>query len=139
MKQFTIFYDGTCPLCVAEMTKLARYNHQQSLVFADIYQEDFQQRYPHIDPEQANTILHGQWTNEQVILGLDVTVTAWKLVNKHNWLVVLRWPLVRYIADWCYLFFAKHRYRISFLLLGQRRCQNGQCQLPATQSSEKKS
>lgn len=130
----TIFYDSRCPLCRAEMQQLQAYDKNASLRFADIHAHDFSQRYPHIDPQRANRILHGQLDNGEVLLGLDVTWRAWSLVGKHKWLALLRWPIIRYVADGAYLLFARYRYGISFLLTGQSRCR-GECSLDSSPRS----
>ncbi|MFW7526444.1 thiol-disulfide oxidoreductase DCC family protein [Vibrio ostreicida] len=126
MTDLTVFYDGTCPLCVREMQHLAGYDQKQRLQLIDIHSDAFQ-HYPAIDATLASTILHGLDKDGQIVLGLDVTYMAWKLVGK-GWLYApLRWKGIRPIADWCYLRFANNRYAISGLLTGKRQCQSGQC------------
>ncbi|BFM50761.1 DUF393 domain-containing protein [Marinomonas sp. THO17] len=119
----TIFYDGKCPLCAAEMKSLAKFDTKHQLVLEDLHADDFPQRFPHIDPVAADKILHGQLEDGRIIKGLDVTCTAWKLVNKHRWLQALRWPVVRFFADQAYLFFARYRHPISAFVSGQPRCE----------------
>lgn len=126
MTQLTIFYDGTCPLCVKEMERLALYDNQEHLMLVDIHSENFL-NYPEIDARHATKILHALDNNGTLLLGLDVTYLAWKLVGK-GWLYApLRWKLIRPVADWCYLRFANNRYTISKLLTGKRKCDSGQC------------
>lgn len=131
--QLTLFYDSRCPLCLAEMRQLQAYDETGRLHFIDLNTDDFRQRYPHIDPDQANRILHGELDNGEILVGLDVTYRAWSLVGKHKWLAMLRWPIIRYLADGVYLIFARYRYGISLLLTGQSRC-NGQCDLQSTKA-----
>ncbi|RUO25972.1 DUF393 domain-containing protein [Aliidiomarina minuta] len=125
--QLTIFYDGGCPLCVHEMRQLKRRTHAKHMEFEDIHQADFSKRYPQVDKDAANNILHAQTADGTFLYGLDVTHQAWKLAGR-GWLTApLRWPLIRFFADKCYLFFARHRYKISRLLTGRSRCE--QCSL----------
>ncbi|MGF1768415.1 DUF393 domain-containing protein [Enterovibrio makurazakiensis] len=144
----TIFYDGSCPLCVAEMDQLRTFNTKHLLSFEDILAPDFQSRYPAIDPAAASNILHAilhdndslTKENSQLLLGLDVTHKAWSLVGKKRWIAVLRWPVIRWFADHAYLYFARNRYRISYLFTGQSRCEpcsKGKCDIggKATQNS----
>ncbi|MEP0073059.1 MAG: DUF393 domain-containing protein [Marinomonas sp.] len=118
----TIFYDGYCPLCTAEMNLLRDLDTQKKLILEDIHAADFSERFPHIDPIQADKILHGQLQNGEVIKGLEVTCLAWKLVEKHKWMQVLRWPVIRFFADLGYLFFARYRHGISSFISGKPRC-----------------
>lgn len=123
MSELTIFYDGGCPLCVSEMRHLCRLDREHKITVQDVHAEGFSQRFPHIDPVRADRILHGQLANGDMIYALDVTYTAWTLVGKRHWVAVLRWPLVKLVSHWVYLFFAKHRSRISRLLTGSDRCE----------------
>ncbi|MFT5720820.1 MAG: putative DCC family thiol-disulfide oxidoreductase YuxK [Motiliproteus sp.] len=122
MTELTIFYDGGCPLCVSEMRHLCRHDREQRIVLEDIHAEGFAERFPYINPVRADQMLHGQLANGEMIYALEVTYTAWTLVGKHHWVRVLRWPLVKQVSHWLYLFFARHRARISRLLTGSDRC-----------------
>ncbi|MBJ7537229.1 thiol-disulfide oxidoreductase DCC family protein [Marinomonas transparens] len=128
----TIFYDSHCPLCAAEMKKLLAFDHDKKLTLKSLHGEDFTLHYPHIDPIEADKILHGQLDNGDIIKGLDVTCLAWHLVGKHKWLQVLRWPVIRLFADMGYRVFARYRHPLSALLAGKARCescQKDQCDL----------
>jgi predicted DCC family thiol-disulfide oxidoreductase YuxK len=128
----TIFYDGHCPLCTAEMNTLQSLDTQKKLRLEDIHAKDFQYNYPYIDPIEADKLLHGQLDTGQIIKGLDVTCLAWKLVEKHKWMQMLRWPVIRFFADISYRFFARYRHQISSFVTGKPRCatcQKDQCDL----------
>lgn len=124
----TIFYDGTCPLCRKEMDALRLYDEGEQLVLVDINSDAFS-AHPDIDPQKAMTILHAKDDTGSVLLGLDVTAAAWKAVGKKPWVQCLRWPVIRWFADWSYILFANNRYRLSWLLTGQARCQDGACKI----------
>src|SRR5210317_1540292 len=118
-----MFYDSYCPLCVAEIKELRALDRQQALVFIDIHSEGFKQSWPHIDPLEANRVLHAQREDGSMVYGLDVSVEAWGMVGKHRWLKLLRLPVIRWFSNLGYRMFARYRYTISFLLTGQRRCE----------------
>lgn len=124
----TVYFDGYCPLCVAEMNQLRRLNAAGHLQFEDIHAPDFSLRFPRINPEAANRILHAEYADGTLIQGLDVTHQIWRAVNQKRWLVILRWPIMRRFADIAYRLFARHRYTISYLLTGVRRCESCQIQ-----------
>ena len=131
--ELRIFYDGNCPLCSAEMRQLKARDPNGLIELVDLNSPDFKQHFGHIDKDYANTILHGETTTGEVLLGLDVTCKAWALTGTRAWVQLLRLPIIKPIADWSYLHFAKHRYRISYLLTGKARCDNN-CQLPNNRS-----
>ncbi|MEP1552787.1 MAG: DUF393 domain-containing protein [Paraglaciecola sp.] len=120
--ELTIFYDGYCPLCLAEMRKLKELDTSQAISFVDIQEDSFTQHYPHLDWGALNARIHGYLADGRLISGLDVTYVAWKLVGKGWVYAPLRWPVIRWFADIAYKGFAKHRYTISFLLTGKKRC-----------------
>ncbi|WP_105169668.1 thiol-disulfide oxidoreductase DCC family protein [Pseudoalteromonas sp. T1lg23B] len=123
-----IFYDGQCPLCVAEMKKLHRFDHHKQIILVDVHDENFATQYPHIDKCKALSVLHAEDDNGEVFFGLDATYQVWKLVGKHRWLKILRVRPIRWFADCCYWLFARNRMRLSRLLLPSR-CNNQRCKL----------
>lgn len=108
-----LYFDGLCPLCMAEIRHLRRLDLCGALDLQDINAADFETRFPHIDRRAADRVLHGELRDGTLIKGLDATCLAWKLVGKGRWFSFLRWPVIRPIADGGYRFFARHRYRIS--------------------------
>jgi len=122
MMTLTIFYDSLCPLCMAEMKLLESNNPNKRLKFIDLNDDNFNKQFPYINKSKAMKILHGELDNGELLLGLDVTCTAWALVGKHKWLMILRWPIIRILADATYLFFARYRSQISRLLTGKKPC-----------------
>ncbi|MEZ9594413.1 thiol-disulfide oxidoreductase DCC family protein [Shewanella sp. 10N.261.52.F9] len=122
-----IFYDSLCPLCDAEMQQIKALDHNDDIELQDLNQDDFSEKYPYIDFILANRILHGELADGTLIKGLDVTYEAWAAVGKERYVKLLRCPLLKPAADLGYRFFAKHRYRISYLLTGKQRCEGGTC------------
>ena len=120
MKNLTIFYDGTCPICAREMRALKQYDKANRIILVDIFHPDFE-HYPQIDAQKAATVLHALDEYDRLWLGLDVTYQAWKLVGKGWMYAPLRWPVIRIFADMFYNIFAKHRYTISYWLTGKKR------------------
>ncbi len=121
--ELRLFYDGLCPLCVAEMNTLKSYDTHKKLCFEDIHLPEFGERFPDLNKQQLNDRIHGQLPDGTLVSGLDVTYLAWKFVGKGWVYAPLRWPVIKWFADALYLVFARHRYTISYLLTGKRRCQ----------------
>lgn len=114
----TVFYDGSCPICVQEMNQLKQRDANNSLHLVDVLNEQIMEKYPHINSEKAMRILHAETGDGKLLLGLDANVAAWRQVNGKPWLTILRWPLIRPLADMAYLFFARKRYAISRIFTG---------------------
>lgn len=127
--ELTIFYDSACPLCSNEMAQLKKHDRLHKIHLVDLNSADLLTRYPNLDIEKANTILHGLTSDGKMLLGLDVTAMAWGLTGKHCWVKLLRLPLIKPVADKAYLAFAKNRYNISYLLTGKKRCTSDSCSI----------
>lgn len=118
----TIFYDGYCPLCLFEVRQLKRFDQQKNITFVDIQEPSFSTQYPQLNWSNLNTRIYGYLQDGSLISGLDVTYLAWKLVGKGWVYAPLRCPVISWFADIAYNIFAKHRYRISYLLTGKKPC-----------------
>ncbi|MDO6638690.1 DUF393 domain-containing protein [Shewanella sp. 5_MG-2023] len=127
--ELRIFYDSACPLCSNEMQQLKQHDRLHKIELADLNQDGFAEKYPHIDLEKANKILHAETNHGEILLGLDVTAKAWALTGKHQWVQLLRLPCIKPLADVAYLGFARHRYKLSYLLTGKQRCEDGSCSI----------
>lgn len=126
---FTIFYDGTCPLCEKEMNQLKKLNTEGNLSFVDIMDEQFSKNYPQLDFKALNDRIHGMCEDGSMLIGLDATHRAWSEVGRGWVYAPLRWPIIRFFADKAYLVFAKNRYKISYWLTGKQRCENNNCKV----------
>lgn len=115
----TVFYDGSCPVCVQEMNQLKQRDASNRLHLVDVLNEQIMEKYPQIDSVEAMRILHVETGDGKLLLGLDANVAAWQQVNGKTWLAILRWPLIKPLSDLAYLFFARNRYKISRILTGR--------------------
>jgi len=128
MPVLTLFYDGFCPLCVREMAQLRRHDKQGVLQLVDIQQPASASAFAQIDFAEASRVLLALTADGRLLRGLDSTHAAWSAVGLGYRTAWLRWPLIRWVADKIYRYFAANRYRISYWLTGQARCNNGSCQ-----------
>lgn len=126
MSQITIFFDGSCPLCFREMCALKQHDVHNFITLIDIHSEAMD-AYPEIDAEEARRILLAYNSQGELIRGLDALHLAWSLVSKPWIYAMTRWPVIRPLANYGYLLFARHRYTLSRWLTGQSRCDNDQC------------
>lgn len=138
----TIFYDGNCPLCVAEMNHLKQYDKDKLITLINIHNEDFTQLYPNIDFTNAMKILHGTYQG-RLLLGLEVTHRAWTIAGKGFWVAPLNWPVIKPLSHLVYLCLAKYRHPVaSFFatLLGLKttHCHSGTCHDNSTNSDHRR-
>ena len=143
----TVFYDGQCPICLAEMTNLMLRNTAGLMRFEDVSRPGFSSFPPGADMPALMALLHVQCADGRVVKGAE----ALRLVYAGARLRGLAWlmsaPGLRQLADWSYPILARNRYRIpksvarllfetSLRRAAERRagasaCHSGQCELPA--------
>ncbi len=92
MHRLTLFYDGQCPLCVKEMTRLRHADNGHCLTLINIHSPACS-AYPEINKQRAAQILHGITEDGKLLLGLDATCQAWKVVGRGRWIGLSRWPI----------------------------------------------
>jgi predicted DCC family thiol-disulfide oxidoreductase YuxK len=111
--ELTLYYDGQCPLCVAEVAFLQSRNAAGQLAFVDITQAGFAEAGHNISCEAAMAQIHGRTADGQVLVGIPVFAAAYKLARLPvlAWLLSRRWLMP--VLQPAYVLFAKHRQAIS--------------------------
>ena len=111
--ELTLYYDGQCPLCQAEIHFLQSRNAQGKLAFIDVTKVDFDAPAHRISCEAAMAQIHGRLANGQTLVGVPVCAQAYQLAQ----LPVLSWilsrPWLQPLLGPAYVLFAKHRQAIS--------------------------
>ncbi len=126
----TLYYDGICPFCSAEMARLASWNQAGWLGFVDIAQAGFDPAPLGVDLAALGRELHSRTADGEVLVGIDSMLAAYTLVGKGYLVLPLRIGFLRPLLATLYRAFARNRYRIS-RLLGYRpvpRCDGQTCQ-----------
>ena len=107
-KQDILYFDGSCPMCSAEMNRLGRLS-DDGLCLVDIH-STANHELPE-DREQLLEILHMTTADGRVLTGVEANVAAWQHTRLGVLLRFLRWPIIRQIADFFYKAWASRRYR----------------------------
>ena len=113
MKPFTLFYDGACPLCQAEIVFLQNRNATGLLRFVDINSSQYDAQQVGVSCEEALASMYGQIEGEAPINGVAVFGEAYRRANLPlmAWIFTRSWMMP--ILGPSYRFFAKHRHGIS--------------------------
>ncbi|AXA93861.1 thiol-disulfide oxidoreductase DCC family protein [Massilia sp. YMA4] len=112
----TIYFDGACAFCRAEVNALRGRDRRGALAFIDIAAPGFSEFPPGADMAALQAQLHSVTRDGRVLRGLDSMQAAYALVGL-GWMVLpLRVRMLRPPLEWAYVQFARHRYRISRLL-----------------------
>lgn len=106
MNQDTLYYDGACPLCSAEIGKLERYTKDE-LILRDIHELGDDE----IAPDKALLLsrLHLKTADGKWITGLQANIRAWQHTPfRHLWRM-LDWPLISPVSHWFYELWLRKR------------------------------
>ncbi|ANJ00187.1 thiol-disulfide oxidoreductase DCC [Polynucleobacter wuianus] len=113
LQKLTLFYDGACPLCQAEILFLTRRNKAGLLDFVDINSDRYDPVSVGVSCEQALAAMYGQYADGSLINGAAVFPEAYRRAN----LPFLAWLFSRKVVQpslrMGYQFFAKNRHAIS--------------------------
>lgn len=103
-----LFYDGNCSLCKHEISLLSRYK-SEGLRLVNIHSNKRSSLANGRSDLELLRVLHFRTDHGQWLKGLDATVAAWKHTPFGWAFSVLRWPLIKRVADWCYYRWANKR------------------------------
>jgi predicted DCC family thiol-disulfide oxidoreductase YuxK len=127
----TIFYDGGCAVCAAEMAHYSRHNPSQRLRFVDISGPGFSAgKYGRSDREFMRR-LHVQTANGAFATGVDAFLLIWNAYPRGTFYPLLGkiigLPGVLSMARAGYSLLARFRH----LLPGRKDCGSGICLRPS--------
>jgi len=127
--ELVLYFDGRCPLCVAEVRRLGARDARHRLAFVDIAEPDFDPAPLGVDLAAMNRELHARLPDGRMLTGMDSILAAHTLVGR-RWLVwLLRVPVMRDALAPLYRRLARNRQSVS-RWLGYRaevRCDGSAC------------
>lgn len=94
-----MYYDGSCPLCTAEVCKLSRYT-KGNVELQDIHQLENAEGLP--DKETLLKKLHVRTREGDWLIGIDANIRAWHHTPYAAWWRVLGWPVIRIFSSAAY-------------------------------------
>jgi len=139
----TLYYDGSCQLCSAEIRNLALRNTLGRLRFVDCSPADFNSPIPGTCRADLMQQMHALGAQGQVLRAVDVFMAAYRAVGLPGVGRLLAHPVVRPIADRAYPWIVRNRHRLPRWLIGglfehaarraatraasQAQCRDGAC------------
>lgn len=109
--KLTIYYDGECPLCMAEIHFLKHHNHKKLLDFVSLQQLD--PANSNVNCELAMQTIHARLGDKQIIVGPEVFFEAYKRTNLSMINFLFSFSFIRFLYAKFYKIFAKYRHQIS--------------------------
>lgn len=119
MAKDTLYYDGACPLCNAEIKKLRKHS-KHALILRDIHELEESEATP--DKALLLSRLHLKTAEGEWITGLRANIRAWHHTPfRHLWRI-LDWPLISPVSHWFYEFWLRKRNASSCNSKGPKNC-----------------
>lgn len=110
----TLYYDGQCPLCLAEIRFLEQRNHAGLLSFVDVCAPTFSSADVGVSSCQVLLDnMHATLADGTVLVGADVFAAAYARAQLPFMAWLFSRPLLMPIWHLGYRLFARHRGRIS--------------------------
>ncbi len=121
-----MFYDGACPMCSREVRFLKSKNKAGTLAFEDTTSPEFDPIKYGISTD-PNRLIHGMLPDGTIVKGVEVFRRAYKEIGLGWILAPTGWPILKNIADACYIVFARNRKAIGRMM--GAKCQDGSCDI----------
>lgn len=90
----TLFYDGQCPICSAEISRIIS-AADGSINIVDI---NSTAKLP-LDQKTLFSELHLLKPNGEILVGLEANVAAWQHTKYRGIASILLWPVIRQMAE----------------------------------------
>ena len=116
LQKLTLFYDGECPLCQAEILFLSARNKAHLLDFIDIHTKRFDPQATGVSCEQALAAMYGQYADGTLIHGVTVFPEAYQRVGLPFLAWIFSRPALQPILQLGYKLFADNRHGISRII-----------------------
>jgi len=123
--EFTLLYDGLCPICSKEVAWLYVRNKHGRLGFQDINDAGFDAAVYGKTQDELMAEIHGVYPDGHIIKGMSVFRATYKAVGLGWLLAPTGWPVLKPLFDLIYRLFAKYRVRLARLVAGDKSCDCG--------------
>jgi predicted DCC family thiol-disulfide oxidoreductase YuxK len=109
IRRDTLYYDGECPLCTAEVCRLKKHAGD-NLTIKNVHDLDSTTESPSKDVLLKR--LHLKTSDGEWLVGVDANVRAWHHTPYARFWRVLNWPFIRLFSRWGYeIWLAYRQYR----------------------------
>ena len=113
LQKLTLFYDGACPLCQAEILFLSGRNQAGLLNFVDINSKAYDPLKVGVSCEEALAAMYGQYADGTLINGVTVFPEAYRRADLPRLAWIFSRKSMQPVLKMGYRFFAKNRHAIS--------------------------
>jgi len=132
LQPFEVFFDSHCPLCRREIEMISRKDKSGRMKLTDIAAGDFDPSSTGKSLDELMQEIHGRYADGSIVIGVDVFREIYTRLGL-GWLVrPTKLPVVGWMMDRGYNFFARLRYRSAL-----KRYNKNACQIPVERFPER--
>ena len=122
-REFEVFYDGDCPLCMKEIAFLQKRDRNGRIQFTDIADPSFQPSNYGKNHDELMAEIHGRLPDGTWVTGVEVFRQLYDAVGFGPVVMATRLPLISQILNFGYKVFARNRLRLT------GRCSSNTCRV----------
>ena len=115
-KPLTMYHDGACPLCQAEVLLLKRRSRSGRIRFVDVHDSAFEAAEQGLTRDRALQVMHGRVGEGPLLQGVEVMAAAYERTDLPFMAWLLSRPSIGPLLNWGYRVFAANRKTISRLI-----------------------
>lgn len=106
----TVFYDGACRMCIAQISKFQKVDSKKHLIFADISKPGFDQEQAGLAGESIQRYIYAQDSLGHLVRGVDAFIWIWAATDRKflAWLIGL--PFIKQLGKLLYRLISRLRY-----------------------------
>ncbi|MFV0681027.1 thiol-disulfide oxidoreductase DCC family protein [Ottowia sp.] len=108
----TLYFDGSCPLCLSEMTNLRWRDAAEQLRFVDVSVPGFASPLEGVSVADLMTLMHARTADGRVFIGVAAFELAYAAAGLHQIAAAIGWRGWRWALERLYPFIARHRQRV---------------------------
>jgi predicted DCC family thiol-disulfide oxidoreductase YuxK len=108
----TLYYEGACPMCRAEMANLMLRNTRGELQFVDISDPAFDAVPPGLTLDDLLALAHARTADGRIVKGVEVFRLAYAAVGLEWVSFAMRLPVLGGVLDRAYPVLARNRHRL---------------------------
>jgi predicted DCC family thiol-disulfide oxidoreductase YuxK len=110
--EFTTYYDGSCPLCRAEMRNLMLRNQDGRVAFVDASASGFDAATLGVTQDALMNALHVRTADGRWLIGVPAFEALYRSLGMPTIAAALRQPLLAATAARIYPWVVRHRHRL---------------------------
>lgn len=84
-RNWTIYFDGLCPLCSREINHYRHQKGAERFTFTDITAPEFNPQAENLDPIQVHKVMHVRTPEGKIKTGVSAFLEIWSALPRYQW------------------------------------------------------